>query len=262
MPPSELRKEARDTLKEKWGKSALIILIYTLLSFVYSYITSSFTNNTIKDLLELAWTIITLPIAFGLTISFLKIKRGENVSTFDFFKDGFSRFSRAWGVAWHTFIKMIIPILCIIASVFLFGILLVSSITLYSMGSSLQVSHPIIFAIAIILYIFGIFYGIVRGLLYSLSYYIAYDHPEMSTKECVQRSEDLMRGHRGDLFLLELSFIGWAILSIFTLGIGSLWLIPYVIVSKSCFYDRIAKDTSKEVQGTVEIDTESKDNKE
>ena len=49
MPPSELRKEARDTLKEKWGKSALIILIYTLLSFVYSYITSSFTNNTIKD---------------------------------------------------------------------------------------------------------------------------------------------------------------------------------------------------------------------
>ena len=260
MPPSELRKEARDTLKEKWGKSALIILIYTLLSFVYSYITSSFTNNTIKDLLELAWTIITLPIAFGLTISFLKIKRGENVSTFDFFKDGFSRFSRAWGVAWHTFIKMIIPILCIIASVFLFGILLASSIALYSMGSSLQVSHPIIFAIAIILYIFGIFYGIVRGLLYSLSYYIAYDHPEMSTKECVQRSEDLMRGHRGDLFLLELSFIGWAILSIFTLGIGSLWLIPYVIVSKSCFYDRIAKDTSKEVQGTVEIDTESKDN--
>lgn len=262
MPPSELRKEARDTLKEKWGKSALIILIYTLLSFVYSYITSSFTNNTIKDLLELAWTIITLPIAFGLTISFLKIKRGENVSTFDFFKDGFSRFSRAWGVAWHTFIKMIIPILCIIASVFLFGILLASSIALYSMGSSLQVSHPIIFAIAIILYIFGIFYGIVRGLLYSLSYYIAYDYPDMSTKDCVKKSEELMNGHRGDLFLLELSFIGWAILNIFTLGIGSLWLIPYVIVSKSCFYDRIAKDTSKEVQGTVEIDTESKDNKE
>ena len=217
---------------------------------------------TIKDLLELAWTIITLPIAFGLTISFLKIKRGENVSTFDFFKDGFSRFSRAWGVAWHTFIKMIIPILCIIASVFLFGILLASSIALYSMGSSLQVSHPIIFAIAIILYIFGIFYGIVRGLLYSLSYYIAYDHPEMSTKECVQRSEDLMRGHRGDLFLLELSFIGWAILSLFTLGIGLLWLIPYVKVSISCFYDRIAKDTSKEVEGTVEIDAESEESKE
>lgn len=262
MPPSELRKEARTALKEKWGKSALIVLIYALISYAFSLLNNSIDNTSLKSLLDLAWTIISLPIAFGLTISFLKIKRGDDVSTFDFFKDGFSRFSRSWGVAWYTFLKMIVPFLCIIASVFLFGILLASSIALYSMGGSLQVSHPIIFAIAIILYIFGIFYGIVRGLLYSLSYYIAYDHPEMSTKECVQRSENLMKGHRGDLFLLELSFIGWAILSIFTLGIGLLWLIPYVRVSRSCFYDRIAKDTAKEVEGTVEIDVEPEDNKE
>ena len=48
-----------------------------------------------------------------------------------------------------------------------------------------------------------------------------------------------MSGHRGDLFLLELSFIGWAILAVFTLGIGCLWLLPYMQVAKVCFYEEI-----------------------
>lgn len=262
MPPSELRKEARDALKENWGKGALIILIYSLISYGYYLLSNSIDNSFISFILDIAWILISLPISFGLIISFLKIKRGEEVSTFDFLKDGFSRFSRTLGIAWHTLVKMIVPTLCVIASILLFAMLIASSIALYFTGSSLGNSHPVVFAIAIILYIFGIFYGIVRGLLYSLSYYIAYDYPDMSTKDCVKKSEELMNGHRGDLFLLELSFIGWAILSLFTLGIGLLWLIPYVKVSISCFYDRIVKNTSKEVEGTVEVDAESEENKE
>ena len=48
-----------------------------------------------------------------------------------------------------------------------------------------------------------------------------------------------MKGNRGNYFLLELSFIGWAILSVLTLGIGFLWLAPYMSVASVCFYDRI-----------------------
>jgi uncharacterized membrane protein len=48
-----------------------------------------------------------------------------------------------------------------------------------------------------------------------------------------------MLGNKAKSFRLGLSFIGWAILSIFTFGIGLLWLIPYMNVSVAKFYDDI-----------------------
>ncbi len=80
----------------------------------------------------------------------------------------------------------------------------------------------------------------VKGLLYALTYYIAYDNPEMSAKDAVQRSEDLMKGNRGKLFVLQLSFIGWGILACITLGIGMFWLLPYMMVTLVCFYEALA----------------------
>lgn len=80
----------------------------------------------------------------------------------------------------------------------------------------------------------------VKGLLYALTYYIAYDNPEMSAKDAVQRSEDLMRGNRGKLFVLQLSFIGWAILAVIPFGIGMFWLLPYMMITLVCFYEALA----------------------
>ena len=91
-------------------------------------------------------------------------------------------------------------------------------------------------------YIASIIYAIVKGYLYSLSYYVLYDNPDMSGKEIVQTSEDMMRGNRWSFFWLGLTFIGWVILSMFTLYIGLLWLIPYIMVSFVCFYEALAGD--------------------
>ena len=55
--------------------------------------------------------------------------------------------------------------------------------------------------------------------------------------EVVNESEKMMNGNRGKIFLLSLSFIGWAILATLTLGIGFLWLMPYMIVAEVCFYE-------------------------
>lgn len=78
-----------------------------------------------------------------------------------------------------------------------------------------------------------------KGLLYVLSYYIAYDNPEMTAKDAVQKSEDLMKGNRWKFFVLQLSFIGWAILACITFGIGYFWLIPYMMITFICFYEAL-----------------------
>ena len=54
--------------------------------------------------------------------------------------------------------------------------------------------------------------------------------------EAIERSKALMDGRKGDLFCLDLSFIGWALLATLTAGIGYLWLTPYMTVSRAAFY--------------------------
>lgn len=79
--------------------------------------------------------------------------------------------------------------------------------------------------------------GIIKSFAYSMTIYISKDHPELSANECIDRSVDMMRGHKWDLFVLFLSFIGWFLLCLLTFGIGLLWLIPYVNVSVAAFYE-------------------------
>ncbi len=51
--------------------------------------------------------------------------------------------------------------------------------------------------------------GIIKFISYSMAYYILLDHPEYTASEAIKKSQVLMKGHKLDLFLLSLSFIGW-----------------------------------------------------
>lgn len=79
--------------------------------------------------------------------------------------------------------------------------------------------------------------GIVAALRYSMAFYILYDNPDLTGMEALNQSKEMMEGRKGKLFGLYLSFIGWAILCLFTLGIGYLWLIPYIKASEANFYE-------------------------
>ena len=78
--------------------------------------------------------------------------------------------------------------------------------------------------------------GIVKSYSYSMAYYIKLDHPEYTPTEAITESRRLMNGNKMRLFCLQLSFIGWAIVCIFTFGIGTLWLIPYMNAANAEFY--------------------------
>jgi uncharacterized membrane protein len=70
--------------------------------------------------------------------------------------------------------------------------------------------------------------GIIKGYSYRLVPYIIAENPEMQTKEAFRLSMEMMYGHKWHTFLLDLSFIGWEILNLFTFGILDLFYVtPY-----------------------------------
>ena len=98
----------------------------------------------------------------------------------------------------------------------------------------------ILIILAVIIYLACIVYLAVKSLSLYLATFIAYDDETISGKEACNLSQELMKGNKGNLFVLSLSFIGWAILSVFTLGIGLFWLTAYMNVSMVCFYEAVS----------------------
>lgn len=88
--------------------------------------------------------------------------------------------------------------------------------------------------------------GIIAAYRYSMSFYILNDNPEISAMDALKESKKIMVGYKGKLFLLHLSFIGWAILSVITCGIGFLWLIPYMQTANANFYENLKEVSKKE----------------
>lgn len=79
--------------------------------------------------------------------------------------------------------------------------------------------------------------GIVKAYSYAMTEFILQDEPDLDADSVLHKSRELMRGHKWDLFCLDLSFIGWFFLSLLTLGIGLLWLEPYMMTAKAAFYE-------------------------
>ena len=87
--------------------------------------------------------------------------------------------------------------------------------------------------------------GIIAAIRYSQAFFILKENPEIPVMDAVKRSSEMMRGYKTDYFLLQLSFIGWGILCLFTFGIGFLWLTPYVKTSNAVFYRELKKTCSE-----------------
>ncbi len=82
--------------------------------------------------------------------------------------------------------------------------------------------------------------GIYAAYGYAMTPYVLLENPEMTANEAITKSKELMNGNRWRLFCLEISFFGWALLvALLTLGIGVLWLKPYMETSFAAFYREI-----------------------
>ncbi|GAA3018177.1 DUF975 family protein [Tetragenococcus solitarius] len=231
---AELRAEARQMLKGRWKESVLmnlvpvlimiaiaaIILIPVLLFFSHNpqiledtspYYTdystgsngsSSGSSGFISGLISAFFT-----VAIGWT--FLDILRGKK-EIIRPFKDVFRTFRAPYALA---------------------------VLVIYLLTAIFKFLWTLLFIIP----------GIIKNYSYSQSYFIYYDTYEETGQtprylDSITASRHLMDGFKAKLFFLDLSFIGWHVLSFLTLGIGYLWLMPYIYATKAAFYNNLPKD--------------------
>lgn len=101
-------------------------------------------------------------------------------------------------------------------------------------------------------YLLLIIPGIIKTISYSLVPYILVDDPNMSSSDVLDLSAKMMDGHKMDYFKLELSFIGWHLLAVLTLGILEIWIAPYQATAMAKFLIEVKSEYEKANPKTVE----------
>ena len=270
MPKAkEIRAKAREAMAGKWGRFVGMNLLYLVVLMVIGLITAApllgsvgglvdlatkamagktITEKMVTDvlgsfigtsalssLLSIAAMLIEVPLAYALIENIMKAKRDNETTATYFLGRVFPSFGRAWKVTLWQIVKLIVPTI-----LYTIGIIVAAVVMgiLTSLGDAGSVIGGLLYFVAMVALVIW-YLGKVLNL--SLSEYVAIDNPEITAKEAVEKSIELMPGYRWKLICLGLSFIGWAILCCFTLGIGNLFLTPYMAVADVVFYEEVLK---------------------
>ncbi|WP_208559364.1 DUF975 family protein [Marinilactibacillus kalidii] len=223
----EIKREARQTLNGRWKEAALLnvipvvitILIVGSGSFAFGYFgTNIFNGDYINGLTETDGTaaanarewlsdLLTIVFATGVSYTLLDMVRNPNYEIVPL-RDSLQVIKKGYTL----------PVLGMFILQWLF-------VSLWA----------ILFVIP----------GLIKIFSYALTYFVYKDATEsghyLSPLDCITRSRELMDGNKGRLFLLELSFIGWHLVGTFTLGLGYLFITPYLAASRAIFYEDLLR---------------------
>lgn len=165
-------------------------------------------------------------MGFGYKSYGLRLARGEQPG-YRNLMDGFSSVGRVLAAGVLTYVLIW---LWTMLGMIPYVVVLILAVVMESEG---------LLALAMLLLVLAVVCAVVAGLRYQLAYYFLLDNPEMGAMEAIRHSKQAMKGWKGALFMLDLSFLGWMLLAPFTLGILSLWLSPYMSAAEANFYDHV-----------------------
>lgn len=232
-----LMTQALASLKGKWSLAIGILVVYILIVGGI---------QAIPKVGGLISFLISPPLALGLAFFSLSIARGKEANIaqlFDGFKNYITVFIAYLLIALLVSVWLLPLVLLVVYFVLKQGNFLVAVINSVS-SDSIMNSEEIFGSLQnaglfVFLFFLLIIPAIVVSLSYTQVYYIIADNPAIKALDAVRQSKEMMKGYKLKYVFLGLRFIGWAILCIFTLGIGLLWLLPYIQVSMARFYDDI-----------------------
>lgn len=233
MNRAELKRQAKDSLRGRWGNAVGIMLVFNLIVGGFSAIA-----NFIPFAGNIAYMILIIPLSFGFAGQFLKFSRNEETGYLDFFNIGMQNFGKSWSITGHIILKFLVYIIGYIICAVAVGVLM----TVYD--ETENKIYLILSILAVISYLVIAVLVIMKAYYYELSSYVGNNYEELTGKQVVEKSKQLMEGHRMDLFVLQLSFIGWALLAICSCGIGFLWLSPYMEVTKVKFFENLINENN------------------
>lgn len=228
MKPAEHKIIAKEALRNKWGISIAVVLIITAITFVL---------NLIPLIGGLATLVISPAIAYIPLQLFLKIKRNEETRVEEIFSSIFNNLGTYWGIMLRT-LQQLLPIIILILVGFILSIF-------GTIGAFAEGALGIVAFIGSILTFVGSILSYTKSLYYVQAIYIITDNPELTCKEAVLRSKELMEGHRFEYFYLQLTFIGWILLTGITFGLVMFYLEPYMYTTFASYYDNLVGNNAK-----------------
>ena len=241
---SEYRAAARETLDGRWGEMALITLILVLIGIagqipnsVGTILGSTALHYTGTCINLMVALFLTMPLWYAFAVLLLSCARGNETSE-TYMSELWSNFTGHWDT------YVLAGLLLILIGIAVFIVLALSLLLYFLIGMTA-------FFITIPLIMVGI---IILSLIYGLVPFIIQDNPGISARDALEMSRMMMDGHLLRFFLLNLSFIGWWILCVFTLFVGTLWLNPYVYTAQAHFYEDVkAEYETEQAQEVQEI---------
>lgn len=210
------KERAINSLEHKWGESAILILLYLLIGGTVSYGPGL--------LMPSATSNITSSVTINI-ISLLLIPMSWGITiTFLEVSRGMKVNYGNLAKGYHDFTRIFLTILLKGVYTFLWALLLIIP-------------------------------GIVKSYSYAMTEFVLADRPDLAYNEAIEESMRLMQGNKWRLFVLDLSFLGWALLCILTLGIGYLFLAPYMEVAHAHFYADLKADDQEVSDDSFIVET-------
>lgn len=216
---SEYRAQARAALEGRWKEAVLMYFILIFVAFAFSaplgFVSRVFATRmpwlaeSMSGCSLLVSVLIIMPLSYyGLPNALLSFLRSN--------EEGTSGLSEMWHFFRRDYSRSVPALLLVMIFSTLLGIV--------TLGIG----------------------AIVLSYAYGMVPYLLRDYPELSAREALRTSRQMMEGHIWDLFVLDLSFIGWILLSIMTAGIGLLWVEPYMETTRAAFYEDLKNECIEE----------------
>ncbi|CEI73561.1 MULTISPECIES: DUF975 family protein [Romboutsia] len=230
MNRKELKELSKSQLKGNWNVPVLAMLAYSIVMFLVSYL-----DNSESLFVSLIGIILALVIESWFFVAYPKLSlnliEDESVDFSDLSVSN-KTFFKSLG-----FSVLVGIILIIVYIVLMFSFVGGFTISVLNANDLFEAIAPMVI-VGIILWLISI----VIQLAISMVPFILADKEEVGVFKSISLSIKMMKGHKWRLFVIWLSFIGWAILSILTLGIGFLWLSPYFTLTMANFYKELDKE--------------------
>ena len=213
----EYRAQAREALQNRWGEAAIVSLIILVAAMVISI--PSFMTEWAGSITTVL-SVLILPLQYAYYISLLERTRGG--------EEELTRFTLQYAIN-HAYAN-----------------------------TRFLVAGLLIMLISMILAIFTLGIGaIIVNYMYSMVPYLLHDYPELTPREAMKISREMMSGQKWNLFVLDLTFIGWILLSILTAGIGMIFVEPYMSTTRAAYYEdlkseKLVEETEEPTSTTAE----------
>lgn len=230
LSSKELKRQARETLSGRYGlpMGAFVVteLIIIAINFPFNLSLQLNPNNTqaiIYSLASLIISLLSIVLSCGLTYIHLNMARGKETK----FSDLFLFFTKR-------------PDRFILGGLLLVGIVFVLMIpAIVCTVVAIAFDTTLWYVILALVWVITMVVLFIISYAYGLIFYLLIDQPEMKLMAAFRESRQLMRGNKGRMFYIGLSFFGLNLLATLSFGIGLLWVSPYMTQTNVEFYRNV-----------------------